>query len=115
MLAGYKGSIQTDGYQVYDTIGESNGIRLIDCLAHARRYFVEALINDRARSEHVLQQIQLLYNIEQECNTQQYCDDQRKAIRMEKANPILARLGDWMIEQYPMVLPKSPIGQALGP
>ncbi|WP_410683784.1 IS66 family transposase, partial [Chitinophaga filiformis] len=50
----------TDGYQVYDTIAESSGINLIHCMAHARRYFVDALEHDRSRAEHVLQQIQLL-------------------------------------------------------
>lgn len=37
MLGHYKGTIQTDGYQIYDTIAESKGINLIHCLAHARR------------------------------------------------------------------------------
>jgi hypothetical protein len=113
MLQKFKGTIQTDGYQVYDTIAESSGINLIHCMAHARRYFVDALEHDHSRAEHVLQQIQLLYKIEQECNAQAYDIADRKTRRLEKAVPILTELGVWMINQYPQVLPKSPIGQAL--
>ncbi|UPK72622.1 IS66 family transposase [Chitinophaga filiformis] len=113
MLQKFKGTIQTDGYQVYDAIAESSGINLIHCMAHARRYFVDALEHDRSRAEHVLQQIQLLYEIERECNAQAYDIADRKSNRFEKAVPILTELGIWMIKQYPQVLPKSPIGQAL--
>jgi transposase len=113
MLQKFTGTIQTDGYQVYDTIAESHGINLIHCMAHARRYFVEALDHDPSRAEHVLQQIQLLYEIEQQCNAHSFDIADRKTHRLEQAIPILTELGVWMISQYPHVLPKSPIGHAL--
>ncbi|SDH67908.1 IS66 family transposase [Chitinophaga filiformis] len=113
MLATYKGTIQTDGYLVYDTIAEGSGITLIHCMAHARRYFIDALDHDRNRAEHALQQIQLLYEIEQHCTSQQFDYNARKDYRLKKAVPVLSALGIWMTEQYAQVLPKSPIGQAL--
>ncbi|WP_439484113.1 IS66 family transposase [Cyclobacterium plantarum] len=39
MLADFRGIIQTDGYQVYDSLyGNHEHIRLTFCMAHARRY-----------------------------------------------------------------------------
>ncbi|PSL28347.1 transposase IS66-like protein [Chitinophaga ginsengisoli] len=82
-------------------------------MAHARRYFIDALEDDRNRAEHALQQIQLLYEIEQHCTSQQFDYNTRKDYRLEKAVPVLSALGIWMTDQYAQVLPKSPIGQAL--
>ncbi|WP_217607382.1 IS66 family transposase [Chitinophaga sp. GbtcB8] len=113
MLAEFTGYLQTDGYEVYAGIAEQNGITLIHCMAHARRYFVEALDNDRQRAEYVLEQIQLLYTIEHDCTQRALSFDERKALRLQKATPILEGLGKWMQQQYVLVLPKSPIGKAL--
>jgi transposase len=113
MLENYKGILQTDGYSVYDGIAEEKGITLIHCMAHARRYFNDALTSDKSRSEYVLSQIQQLYAIERHCTEQQLRGDSRKEIRQTQSLPILKSLGDWMLEQYQLVLPKSPIGKAL--
>lgn len=74
---------------------------------------MDALDHDRSRSEHALQQIQLLYDVEQHCTNNQYDIGTRKNYRLENAAPILKELGKWMIGQYIQVLPKSPIGKAL--
>lgn len=113
MLSSFKGTIQTDGYLTYDSIAEKNGITLIHCMAHARRYFVDALDNDSERAEYALNKIQQLYAIEQKCTEQQFTDVQRASARLQQTKPILRELGDWMKLQYSQVLPKSPIGQAL--
>ena len=39
MLKKFIGFLQTDGYSVYDEFGKINGIILLGCMAHARRYF----------------------------------------------------------------------------
>lgn len=113
MLSSFKGTIQTDGYLTYDSIAEKNGITLIHCMAHAKRYFVDALDNDSERAEYAMDKIQQLYAIEQQCTEQQFTDAHRAAIRMKQSKNILKELGEWMKLQYPQVLPKSPIGQAL--
>jgi hypothetical protein len=113
MLASYKGTIQTDGYQIYDAIAESKGITLIHCMAHARRYFVNAPDHDRIRSEHALLQIQQRYKIEHDWIPQLHNADVRRKHRLESAVPILMKLGKWMVEQFGQVLQKSPIGHAL--
>jgi len=113
ILKEYKGYLQTDGYQVYDSFGQKEGITLFHCMAHARRYFSEARDNDAARADYVLGQMQQLYAIERSCKEKELDYDQRKEIRMKEATPILEALGKWMKEQYIQTLPKSPIGKAL--
>ncbi len=64
-LKDYHGYIQTEGYGVYDAFEQKNGITLLGCMAHARRYFVEASGNDKQRSEYFIAQLQCLYHIEE--------------------------------------------------
>uniref|UniRef100_UPI00260514C1 IS66 family transposase n=1 Tax=uncultured Chryseobacterium sp. TaxID=259322 RepID=UPI00260514C1 len=60
MLRNFKGILQTDGYAVYDGIAEQSGIRLIHCMAHARRYYVDSLDSDKDRAQYALEHIQRL-------------------------------------------------------
>ena len=82
-------------------------------MAHARRYFVEALGTDPPRAEYALEQIQQLYAIERSLREQALSFDERKEVRQKEAVPILQRLGQWMKEEQPKVVPKTPIGKAL--
>lgn len=50
----YKGALQTDGYGVYEAFENKNGILLLGCWVHARRYFERALQNDKERAELLL-------------------------------------------------------------
>lgn len=113
MLADFKGYLQTDGYEAYDDFDQREGITHLNCMAHARRYFVEALANDKAMSEYVLEQMQQLYAIERRCREKELSFGERHAIRQQEAVPILQHLGQWMKEEHPKALPKSPIGKAL--
>lgn len=113
ILRNYKGYLQTDGYAVYENFGLRPDINLLHCMAHARRYFVEARDNDAARADYVLGQIQKLYAIERSCNEEQLTCEQRQHLRGKEAIPVLKELGRWMKEQYKETLPKSPIGKAL--
>lgn len=40
MLAGYRGLLQSDAYQVYETLSCKEGFLLVGCMAHARRKFM---------------------------------------------------------------------------
>lgn len=35
----------TDGYAAYDQFGQREGIQMLHCMAHVRRYFKEAEVN----------------------------------------------------------------------
>lgn len=115
MLKDYRGYLQTDGYEVYDSLFKNKeGVDLLGCMAHARRYFDKALQNDKARASHGLTLIQELYKIERKAKEENISFEQRKEHRQERALPILNELKAWAVENYPQVLPKSAIGKAFG-
>lgn len=111
-LKDFKGHLQSDGYEVYTSFA-SKAITLLNCMAHARRKFDEALSNDKQRAEYALTEIQKLYAIERKAKEANYTQEQRHALREKEAAPILKALGQWMINEYPSVLPKSAIGIAI--
>src|SRR3954447_3976525 len=105
MLKDFKGHLQTDGYAVYDFFKEQEGITLMHCMAHARRMFYESLSNDKARAEHALQQIGLLYSIERKAKEQCITVAQLIELRQTESLPVLHSLGNWMKGEYVKVLP----------
>ena len=113
MLQDFKGYIQSDGYSVYDWFGKQKEITLLNCWAHARRYFEKAKDYDKKAAGHVLKEIQKLYNIEQFARNVKLNPAECKQCRLEHALPILNDLGKWMIAELKQSLPKSPMGQAL--
>jgi len=113
MLEGFRGYLQSDGYSVYDWFGKKKEITLVNCWAHARRYFEKAQDYNREASGHVLTEIQKLYRIERFSRNVNHNPDERKSIRIEHALPILNDLGKWMAKEFKHTLPKSPMGEAL--
>ena len=106
ILKDFIGYLQCDGYNVYDFFEKRVGVILLGCMAHARRMFIDALTNDSARSEYVLDEIQKLYAIEKEIKELSF--DERKRIRQEKAVPILQSLHQWMKQEYTKAVAKDP-------
>jgi transposase len=113
-LKGFSGFLQTDGYAVYDVFKQTPGVTVLHCMAHARRKFFEAQQSDLPRASYALEQTGALYQLERHATRQQFNESQVPELRQQKALPVLEALGAWMKEQYVQVLPKSPIGNALG-
>lgn len=111
MLTDFSGTLQTDGYSVYNHYCLDKEIKHLACWAHARRYFEKALKQDKKRASYVLQEIQKLYAIERKIAD--FSPEDRHAVRLEKALPIINDLGKWMHGERNMVLPKSLIGKAI--
>lgn len=112
ILKDYKGYLQTDGYDVYDHFGQREGITLVGCMAHARRKFVEAIGNDKARADYALSRIQELYAIERRAKDENLSHSQRCELREKESVPVLKELEQWMKEQYG-ALPESSLGKAI--
>lgn len=114
MLKDFKGYLQTDGYNAYDIFKQQEDITVMHCMAHARRYFYDALQNDKDRSEYALQQFGLLYAIERKAKEQSLLPAEVLQLRRAEALPVLEALGKWMKDEYIKVLPTSPVAKALG-
>jgi transposase len=113
MLKDFQGYLQTDGYSVYNDFDKRAGITLLHCMAHARRKYNEALQSDRTRAEYALTLFGKLYAIERKLKEEALTGEAVLQLRRLDAIPVLQTLQSWMREEYPKVLPKSPIGKAI--
>jgi transposase len=116
MLMGFKGVLQTDGYEAYRSVSKGNGdVNHLYCMAHIRRKFDEAAYNNTALAAHAVGEIAKLYKIEKEIREADppMTEPQIVRKRVEQAMPVLDGMKAWMMEHYGKVAPKSPIGKAL--
>jgi transposase len=109
-LATFMGTLQADAYTGYDALYRTGRITELGCWAHARRYFVEALATD-ARAAPMLVQIRQLYHVEDEAAA--LAPSERGLRRREQSAPILAAIDRERRALAEVVLPKSPLGDAL--
>lgn len=112
-LKDFKGFLQTDGYQVYDSFALRENITLVGCMAHARRKFFDAQDNDRSRAAYVLTEIGKLYKIEDALRETKADIEKRFDIRQKESKPIIDSLKQWLDDEALKVLPKSAIGIAM--
>jgi transposase len=113
MLLNYKGWLQTDGYTAYEQFESKQGIKLLGCLAHIRRYFEKALDENKSEAEKVLHIIRELYKVEKEARDKKLSAEERKNFREEKATSFVNQLEQWAIENQNTFLPKSLMGKAV--
>jgi transposase len=112
-LQGFSGTIQTDAYEVYESLSRRQaGIQRIGCLAHARRYMYKALQESFTDAAWFIAQIRLLYRIEEEIRG--LPANQRFARRQQDAPVIWERLKAKAEQLHPALLPKSTLGKAVG-
>jgi transposase len=123
ILKGFKGYLQADAYSAYDGLFADGSIVEVGCWMHARRKFYEARTSDPERSHRVLAWVGRLYEIEEEAKearrTHPEWDDatwhaHRFELRRQRSWPILESVHAWLGAEQPKVLPKSPIGEAIG-
>ena len=74
---------------------------------------MDALQNDKDRGDHALALFQDLYAIERKAKQEQLLPDAILALRQDKSVPVLKELKQWMITEYPKVLPSGTIGNAI--
>jgi transposase len=112
ILKDFKGTLQTDGYQVYQSLSRELGFELLGCMAHIRRYYEKALDNDKTRADYVLKKIQRLYAIEREIKEESLSVEEIKEYRLKYSKSIIDDIEKYIEEQRNYVLPKSSIGKA---
>ena len=111
-LKGFEGYLHTDGYAGYHKLPAK--IRVVGCLAHARRKFEEALKvlpeNDRKDSaaQRGVRYYDALFHIEEQIKD--LSPEERRVKRNELARPILNELHDWAFRLN--AAPKSLLGKA---
>jgi hypothetical protein len=111
-LRGFAGTIQADGYDVYELLERKlPDVRRNGCLAHARRRFYKALKESSTDAVWFIAQIRRLYQIEAELRNA--TPEERKQVRRLKAPEIWKALKKRAEELRPKFLPKSTLGGAI--
>jgi transposase len=119
-LANYQGYLHADAFSGYDGLylpdPQTAAARITEvaCNAHARRKFYDARSSDALRAHQALAYYGQLYVLEERARQLNFTDAQRLQMRQDLAVPILETFHQWLEAQRPEVLPKSPLGEALG-
>jgi transposase len=123
-LKGFRGYLQADAFSGYDGIYAGGDVVEVGCNAHARRKFIEAQTTDPVRASAALAYYRQLYAIERAINAEiaklpEDADEPARAairlrVRQERAIRVLESFKTWLDAQKPDVLPKSPLGAAIG-
>jgi transposase len=112
MLKGYEGYLQADAYSAYDRLFADGRIIEVGCWAHARRKFHEARTSHPEGAHIALAYIKRLYQVEDQAEGLD--DAARVELRQKESGPILDEFEKWLRGPHPGVLPKSPLGEAIG-
>jgi hypothetical protein len=112
-LHDFRGTIQTDAYEVYRALDRREAtLTRLGCLAHTRRHFYAALRENVPQAVWFIGQIRLLYRIEDDAR--EMTTGARYDFRQQHAPPIWEALKAKAEELQRTALPKSTIGRALG-
>jgi transposase len=125
-LATYMGYLQADALAQYEGLYATGDLLHCCCWAHARRKFVTAAEAGDARAEVALGLIRRLYAIERALppllppgdgpehqQQRQEREEQRQNKRQAEAKGVLDELDQWLQQERPRALPKTPLGQAI--
>ena len=112
-LRGFDGILQSDGYAAYEQVGGPKMIHAC-CWAHARRKFLEALQlhpEDRTATR-IVARIDELFAIDAEARSARLDHAARYALRLERAQSLLAGLKPQIEAAQAQALPASALGKA---
>ena len=111
-LAGFKGTLQVDGYAGYKVLAVRNGVSLTFCWAHVRRRFYElAKAGPAPIASEALARIAELYRIEGEIRGR--TPDERRDVRQDRSRPVMAALEPWLTAKLGLISQKSKLAEAI--
>lgn len=110
-LRTFRGYLQADAFAGYNALYIGGLIIEVACWAHGRRGVEETLSTNPVAVVLILGKIQKLYAVEDEAKDLD--SDARKALRIEKAKPVIEELFLWLDAHEDRILPKSELGKAV--
>ena len=115
VLGASEGTLVVDGYTGYNAVTDPTHRARAGCWCHGRRKFFEACGSAPNDAEHAISMMRPLFRIEHEAKLRDIVGtDEHLAMRRERSRPIVDEIFNWVTDTKPKVLPKSPIGTALG-
>ncbi len=114
LLGSFQGYLQRDGYGVYGALAAQNpGLISCGCLAHARRKFIEAQLDNPTEARWFIEQIRQLYQIEKQARDEGLEPEPRWTLRQQLAPPIWTRMRERLESWRDQLLPQSPLNKAV--
>jgi hypothetical protein len=107
VLAGYEGYLVADAHVVYDHLYADGNVTEVNCWAHCRRYFFQALGSDPPRAKRGLGFIGALFRIER--SLQEAPRKKKERIRKKQSKPIVEAFFSWCDAEWPTLLEDTPI------
>jgi len=90
------GILQGDCFSGNLAICAAMGTVLVACLAHARRYFIKAMLNDKEGCNQALSMFQALYEIERTAKERKLSTEDIRLMREQKSIPLLDKFHGWL-------------------
>lgn len=115
LLAGFQGTLLTDGYVVYERFAAATkGVQHAQCWAHTRRGFIEAENAEPERVAKALFTIGLLYEQEKHIRTKKWVGESKRQHRVEHSKPIVEQFLAWLEQELhdKSLLPSNPFTEA---
>jgi transposase len=110
VLGEFMGIVVCDGYGVYKSLANSNGLTLAHCWAHVRRAFIKAEKDFPAKSKVAVELIRDLYEVEALCPAGPEGDTLRSSLRQERSKRIVEEL--FAYAEKTVVVPGSSLEDA---
>ena len=113
LLTDFKGTLQSDGLNLYPIICKDLSLTPAGCMDHCRRGFEKALTNDKQRATQALDLLRPLYEVEEIARKEELIAGKRLELRKEKSASLFDAFFTWCGETLKQTTPKSPIGKAI--
>jgi transposase len=111
-LAGFRGTLQVDGYGAYAALAEAGEVELAFCWSHVRRQFYEIQADTPAPiAAEALVRIAALYAVEADIRGRSA--DERRQARQRRTKPLADALRLWLEARLATVSGKSTIAAAI--
>jgi transposase len=111
-LAGFKGTLQVDGYGGYRALAGRGDVQLAFCWSHVRRRFYElAAAGPAPIASEALERIAGLYATEKEIRGRSA--DERLVARQERSRPIIEGLEPWLRAKLTLISQKTKLAEAI--
>ena len=103
----------SDALACNDPVGHA--VMACHCLAHGRRNIVDEAANFPSQTRHLLEQIGLVFKVDQDCRDEKLSDDERLARHQRQSTTVMTKLEAWMKAELEdkRIEPNSGMGKAL--
>lgn len=115
MLAGYRGCIQTDGYDAYHEVASKLNLDHAGCWDHVRRKFHDVVkgAGRSGKAEAALRLIGRLYRLEEHSRNLGLSNDEIRDLRLNKSARRLAYFKKWLDKNVTTTPPRGLLGSAM--